>query len=222
MMAVKFSSRRRTTDRQNRKGPKTVEGKARSSRNAFRHGLNTINRYNSIFAPEIVEMANAMCGSAEDPLLYEKALLVAESDLMISQARSYRISLIERVIDPNSFPVTMRHVEWKNRCDAVNQGWKLYEEIMAEHPPPGAPSESDRFNRLLTAALWRGNNRDKPTAVLVALPDLLRIARYERRAWSRRRRVFREFMAIMCQRESLDQAASPMTVHPNSSGQPAQ
>jgi hypothetical protein len=29
-----------------------------------------------------------------------------------------------------------------------------------------------------------------------ALPDLARVARYERRAWSRRRRAFREFLAM--------------------------
>ena len=66
-------------------GPKTAGGKVRSSRNAVRHGLTTISRHNRAFAPNIVEIAKAMCSDDQDPLLYDKALLVAECDVLLAE-----------------------------------------------------------------------------------------------------------------------------------------
>jgi hypothetical protein len=46
---------------------------------------------------------------------------------------------------------------------------------------------------------WRPSppeERDEIDALHEAMPDLLRLARYERRAWSRRKRAMREFVEI--------------------------
>ena len=177
-------------------GPKTAGGKLRSSRNALRHGLTTISRLNRAFAPNIIEIAKAMCGDDQDPLLYDKALLVAECDVLLAQVRTYRMALIERVIDPESFPTTKRRTEWKNRAGFVHLQNKMYDKIMAVHPPPGAPCKDGKFDRLLNKVFYWGEDRNDHAAFVAALPDVIRLARYEHRAWSRRSRAFREFLAI--------------------------
>jgi hypothetical protein len=60
------------------RGPKTPEGKAAASRNAFRHGLTTINCHNPALAGEIEEMARALCDGNDNPHLFQRALAVAE------------------------------------------------------------------------------------------------------------------------------------------------
>ena len=42
--------------------------------------------------------------------------------------------------------------------------------------------------------------RDEVDAMREAMPDLERLARYDRRAWSRRKRAMRNFMAIKIRR----------------------
>ena len=43
--------------------------------------------------------------------------------------------------------------------------------------------------------------RDECEAMVLALPELERLERYERRAWSRRRRAMEQFIAIKCLRD---------------------
>ena len=66
-----------------------------------------------------------------------------------------------------------------------------------------APGELD----LRYAAFWRPiEDRDDCAAFVAALPDLTRVAHYERRAWSRRRRAFCEFLAIKLRRDEPERS----------------
>jgi len=62
-----------------------------------------------------------------------------------------------------------------------------------------------RFDRLDQASAFL-KERDERQAVLEALPDLARLDRYERRAWSRQKRAIRNFMRI---KSTLGNRGSP-------------
>jgi hypothetical protein len=194
---MKLKSRVLTSRVNGRKsrGPRTSAGKARSCRNALRHGLTLINRHNPIFAPDIEEIAKRMCGDNQDPLQYEQALVVAECDLVLSRSRAHSVALTERLSDPHSLPTTKKRSEWKRRREYGDQRQKEFDTL---YPFPGEPCKygPGEFDRLYDAFWRRVEDRDDCAAFIAALPDLARVARYERRAWSRRRRAFREFLAI--------------------------
>jgi hypothetical protein len=59
-----------------------------------------------------------------------------------------------------------------------------------------------------TVAVIEQRQRDEHEALKEAIPDLIRLERYERRAWSRQRRAIREFLNIKFTRKFVKTAAS--------------
>jgi hypothetical protein len=139
-MAARNSARRKPRGG----GPKTAGGRARSSRNAFRHGLTTITLSNPAYSPKIREIAKSMCGDDQNPRLYQKALVVAECDVLIAQVGNYKQALIARLVDPNALPTRKSLLEWNNRMDLHDRQYAMHDKIMAVHPGPGAGTENDK------------------------------------------------------------------------------
>jgi hypothetical protein len=54
----------------------------------------------------------------------------------MAQVRSYRMALMERVIDSSSMPSTKKRTVWKNRRDFSYLQSNWFKEIKAAHPPP--------------------------------------------------------------------------------------
>lgn len=178
-------------------GPKTVKGKRQPCRNALRHGLNLINKCNPAFADKIELIAKRICEGCNDPLLYEEALTIAECDVTLWQARCHTMTLLSRFSDPLARPSAEWNREFKERAAAFDARFKEVKAIDACYPQPGQrsscpPNELERR----WAAYWIRNDRDDCAAAFDALPDLVRIHRYERRAWSRRRRAFQRYLII--------------------------
>src|SRR6516164_9841604 len=86
----------RTNGRKSR-GQRSVAGKLRAKNNALRHGLAAMPRANPSACAEIEQMAKAICAGDHHPLLFEQALIIAESDFVLRCVRAQRIAVIERV-----------------------------------------------------------------------------------------------------------------------------
>jgi hypothetical protein len=198
------------------RGPRTAAGKLRSSRNALRHGLAAISRHNPECLPEIERIANALCKGDTDPLLFEQALIFAENDYILRCVRSEGLAAIERMRDPTATPFTKPREALARAQARFRQAKRAYEQLLAAKTKNAATNSKDRHpapsptNNMVTSNdLSEPVREPKPLAMRdefdamrLALPDLRRLERYERRAWSRRKRAIRDFIEITSRRES--------------------
>jgi hypothetical protein len=124
------SAKKVAANRQNARrstGPKTVKGKDRASRNAMRHGLETIGRHNPSVSAQIEHIARAICGDAASPAQYEQALIIAESEVVLLHVRTARVAAIEpaRKDAPSSsvlVPGFPSDREWERAFDHLVHG----------------------------------------------------------------------------------------------------
>jgi uncharacterized coiled-coil protein SlyX len=228
-------------------GPRTAAGKKKASRNAVRHGLAAlVHRRQPVPSAEIEQLANAICGGEQDPLLREQATAIAETALVLQAVQAQKNALIERLKDREAIALASgddrliradaRHLRsklaledisalsaevmwrYKNRfpralkrdmiqpngCfigDFVPLQLKLLDEY-AEAYESMEEAYNTRSRRLGQASeLLKARERNDRQAVLEALPDLVRLDRYERRAWARQKRAIRKFMRIKSARE---------------------
>jgi hypothetical protein len=190
------------------RGPRTAAGKACASRNALRHGLATTSRHNPKLFPEIERMATALCNGDSNPLLFEQALVIAENELVLRCVRAEGVAVIQRLRDVTAQPLTRRDnslARAKARFRLVKIKYKqLVQAKAARHKgnnlanPHQQGSRGEQGSGAAQAAGMQKpiRTRDEFDAMRHAMPDLERLARYERRAWSRRKRAIRDFIEI--------------------------
>lgn len=189
------------------RGPRTLAGKARSSRNAFRHGLAGFSRQNPILFDQIEQMAKAICHGESNPLLFEQALLIAENELWLRCVRAEWVAVIERLRDSTAIALAsgdnslaLAKARAKESAQAYDELVKFNPEFVIEMYGGIVPPKRKRKKQNeLPEPPWNPKppiERDEHDALREAIPDLKRLLRYERRAWSRRRRAVREFIAI--------------------------
>src|SRR5882672_1384684 len=77
-------------------GPRTQRSKARTSRNALRHGLASVVFDNGVQSEKVERIARLIAGKAANGIQYEQAIIIAESWLLISRIRIFRVKAIER------------------------------------------------------------------------------------------------------------------------------
>jgi hypothetical protein len=196
----------RSHSRKRRRGPRGEAGKSRASRKTLRHGLAAITRHDPTLFPDIERMAKALCNGDANPLLLEQALVIAENELVLRSVRAEGVAVIERLRDVTATPLSKRdnslarakarfrgakhkYKWWLVRAKAKNTA------INNPHEQVSPPEQQGG------AAQPRGKqkptkSRDEFEAMRHAMPDLDRLARYERRAWSRRKRAIRDFIEI--------------------------
>jgi len=188
-------------------GPRTVSGKARVSYNALRHGLAATKHLNPRLPQNIERMAKAICGDDSDPLLFEQALVIAENEMVLGCVRAERVGVIERLRDVTAIALA----KGDNRIALAKAKSREVRLACAELIPLRAKIDAmtkEEREELLDEAERREREpvsipirtpieeRDEFDAMREAMPDLKRLARYERRAWSRRNRAIRRFIEI--------------------------
>jgi hypothetical protein len=194
------------------RGPRTAAGKSCASRNALRHGLAALTYKPGLF-PEIERIAKAICNGDTNPLLFEQALVIAENEMVLRCVSVERIAAIERLRDITAKPLSKRDnsvtrakarfrqaklryrqlVQAKaNNVAANNRQGRNSLQVQESEPVQSQPTRKQKPIKL----------RDEFDALRLAMPDLDRLARYERRAWSRRKRAVCEFIEIKSRSES--------------------
>jgi hypothetical protein len=219
------------------RGPRTAAGKWHASRNALRHGLTAISRYNSVHLPEIERIARAYCEGNSDPLLFEQALIIAENDVIIIRVEAECLAVVARMRDRDAIPFSDRKAsrvrararfeELKNRYDYLVQarvdaflsGNSAGSNGNADNSierkrSAGATGEYATACNMAASHSIHASKQPLPPAqydefeaVYRAAPDLVRLDRYRRRATSRRNRAMREFSFLRSLREFHRQAA---------------
>jgi hypothetical protein len=202
------------------RGPRTAAGKARASRNSLRHGLSTIRHLNPAVSGKIEQMAKAICGDDQDPLLFDQAIIIAENDILLRSIGAERIAAIERLRDPTAIALAEGDNSIASAKARVHEGdlaWAELERMNAQFGITGVyfdprPVETmAMLENLPPQPGWMPKpvqERDEVDAMREAMPDLVRLARYERRAWSRRKRAMLEFIKIKSTAPRADRAYS--------------
>ena len=200
----------------NSRGPRTSAGKMRSSRNARRHGLAVFRGNDPVLSDKTKQLVDAICYGDDDLLLREQAVAIAESQLWLSCIGLEKLVVLERLRYPEQDALTGRYsgqglTKIKAKLDAR---WRAYDaaddQLIEVNALIDATKRAGRDYRRepLPAHLeaeWppaflktRENRkeRDEDQMLREGIRDLERLLRYEKRAWSRRRKAIRAFMAI--------------------------
>jgi hypothetical protein len=213
-------------------GPRTSWGKSRASGNAWRHGWAVAKTVPSAASADVERMAKAICGDHASPALYEQAVIIAESEMVLLKLRAARVAAIRRhgIVGPqlerrnpdSRFPAELMlamealvrgevrpAIQLLNRQTRVLRaavarvtnanakiGAKGYDRADHEESSPPPPSCANPFLQRSDEDQPAMQMRDEVDAFQQALPELISLERYERRALSRRKRAIRMFQAI--------------------------
>jgi hypothetical protein len=198
------------------RGPKTVAGKIRSSRNARRHGLATVEQGHPQYAPEIEEISKHLCGDSRsaDQDLYQAALRFAQSEFLWRCVRAEKVAVVERLWTVRSLALAKGDKGLALGKARAQEAELAYDELVAMDPAlpdkgliqfwlettvdtEVRVSKNVRSPRPLAELFPEG--RSEVDALVEALPDIRRLGRYERRAWSRRKRDFKVYTDMKVQ-----------------------
>jgi len=185
------------------RGPRSREGKFWVSRNALRHGLAAVTRRDPARLSKIERMASALCGQDTNPLLFEQALMIAANQIVLLCVRAERVAAIERLRDRTATPLAKPNNSLERAEARFGEAKLVYERLVQaklKNANNGETQNSAQQPRRETTQpapqpLPTGS-RDEFDAMRQAMPDLDRLERYERRAWSRRNRAIRNFTEI--------------------------
>jgi len=192
------------------RGPRTGAGKARASRNARRHGLAAFSSgKDPVMAEEIRSMVDAICAGDNDPLLRQHAVMIAENQLWLSRVRAEKVAVVERLRDPTAYSLandtSLARAKARLRLfDIAAAQLDTVRELIRKTEAAGGDREHEPIPPQLETAWppsWlnvipEGTERNEHEALCEGLCDLERLRRYERRAWSRRKKAILAFMAI--------------------------
>jgi len=158
-------------------GPRSSAAKKLSAQNAYRHGLSASSGSLAAFAKQLERFTHKIAGNTTDVIVLELARAAAQAELDLARVRRAEVALIESVaafanFHPSQlFGTGIKNVRPTNAFDQtkVTQAQPIDSAATMPSPEPDRSAE----------------------AIRRALPDLLKLNRYERRASARRDRAIR-------------------------------
>jgi hypothetical protein len=147
----------------NSTGPRSDAGKKRASRSSYRHGLRATIVPGVEHAKGIERLARKIVGATTDVAILEDARAAAQAEFDIAQVRQVRVTVIE-------------HMRTIGECAAP-----LTSLAASQARVPRAPAAAG-------ATMPSTEQERSHEAVRQALPELLKLDCYERRAVARRER----------------------------------
>jgi hypothetical protein len=181
----KIAANRRNASRST--GPRSAAGKARSSRNALRHGLTISLANDTSRSAEIQRLAHAIAGTS-DPSRFHFACQAAQAELEILRVRVARAALINHVTNNNhstSEPQTMR-VNWRS---IERLSW-----LASSLDQEAAAAVQSSIELLRQPRPAKSKQPDRAFARIAS--KLAKYDRYEYGAILRRRRALRELDSV--------------------------
>ena len=160
-------------------GPRSSAGRKRSNRNSFRHGLAAAATATADRIKHIERLARNIAGASTDVVTLECARTIAQAEFDLAQIRRVQVELTSRVIafgDAKGPPASHLIREAKRFFRAFDRG------------------ELVRFEGLEPPAMPTTEPERTAEAIRRALPELIMLDRYERRAAGRRARALRRFL----------------------------
>ena len=136
--------------------------------------------------------------------------MIAEHDQLLRRIHAHRVVVIERLRDPFAIPLAKDQVNIRMRVlKLMNKQFDLAHSAFSQLKTKLIEQGEDvttimGARRTSPKKEWRYEplkDRDEYEVMREAIGDLERFNRYERRAWSRRKRAIREFIAIKARSE---------------------
>ena len=196
-------------------GPRTWRGKATVSRNAVRHGLASATVDHGHQPEHVERIARLIAGNASNGVRYEQAVIIAESALLISRVRVFRVKAIERFrerLRSHFFPGSPlpQEIDGMARQHGLGNIGEVRKTIdrLCDATEAGVDELKACVKELYRGDVSRliafGDSCDQGApeprtdteCFLLALSEICALERYERRALSRRRRAIRLFDAL--------------------------
>ena len=158
-------------------GPRSRGGKERTGRNSYRHGLTARLVTTKEHTKRVENLARKIAAEATDFVILEYARAAAEAEFGIARVRQAKVALIERML-------AFGQLEQPQLFESVRQVTAFFNAW--DRGEPKLPTPVDAAGTMPSAEADR-----LAEAVRRALPELLKLDRYERRAVALRHRAVR-------------------------------
>jgi hypothetical protein len=162
-------------------GPRSSAGQKRTSHNAHSHGL-TLSISSAAIAKHLEKRTRKIAGGSKDEIVLEHARAAAQAELDLARVRQVKLALIERVS-------ALGALDAPQLFGSLAEEMRYLKSILSGRAPPALPERVDPSATMPTQEPER-----TVEAVRTALPELVKLERYESRAVSRRDRAIREIV----------------------------